>query len=143
MRRSFLLLILLTLIVLSAIANHDSARAKPTNEPRPENLSDVQHIVWVWFENREISQITAATAPYFASFAAANLNFTNFYGVTHPSQPNYLNAWSGSNQGVINDSYCTFPASVDSLAKQMTAAGKSWRVYAQNFPGGCSDVFRN
>lgn len=101
--------------------------------------SSIQHIVLVWFENREASQITAATAPYFTSFAAANVNFTNFYGVTHPSQPNYLDGFSGSNQGITNDGYCTFPASTDNLAKQLTTAGKSWRVYAQDFPGSCFD----
>ena len=80
-------------------------------------------------------QITPATAPYFTSFAAANVNLTNFYGVSHPSQPNYLDAFSGSNQGVTGDGYCTFPASTDNLAKQLATAGKSWRVYAQNYPG--------
>ncbi|MEY2504951.1 MAG: phosphatidylinositol-3-phosphatase, partial [Verrucomicrobiota bacterium] len=80
------------------------------------------------------------TAPYFASFAAANVDFTNFYGVTHPSQPNYLDGFSGSNQGVTGDGYATFSASTDNLAKQLAAAGKSWRVYAQNFPGSCSDT---
>jgi hypothetical protein len=103
-------------------------------------VSGIQHIVWVWFENREASAITPVTAPYFASFAAANVNFTNFYGVSHPSQPNYLDGFSGSNQGITGDGYCTFPASIDNLAKQLAAAGKSWRAYAQNFPGGCSDT---
>ena len=99
----------------------------------------VRHIIWVWFENRESTAITAATAPYFTSFANANVNMTNFYGVSHPSQPNYLDAFSGSNQGVTNDNHFTFPASVDNLAKQLAYAGKSWRVYAQNFPGACFD----
>jgi hypothetical protein len=107
------------------------------------SVSGIQHIIWIWFENREASAITAATAPYFASFAAANVNLTNFYGVTHPSQPNYLDGFSGSNQGITGDGYCTFPASTDNLAKQLAAAGKSWRVYAQNFPGGCSDTTSN
>ena len=88
-------------------------------------------------ENRR--QITAATAPYFTSFAAANVNLTNFYGVSHPSQPNYLDGFSGSNQGVTGDGYYTFPASTDNLAKQLAAAGKSWRVYAQDYPGNCFD----
>jgi len=68
------------------------------------------------------------------------VNLTNFFGVTHPSQPNYLDAFSGSNQGVTDDGYCTFPASTDNLAKQLTVAGKSWRVYVQDYPGGCSDT---
>ncbi|MEP6944849.1 MAG: FG-GAP-like repeat-containing protein [Acidobacteriota bacterium] len=103
-------------------------------------IPGVNHIVWVWFENRESTAITAATAPYFSSFATSNVNFSNFYGVEHPSQPNYLDAFSGSNQGVTNDNHFTFPATTDNLAKQLAAAGRSWRVYAQDYPGGCSDA---
>lgn len=101
--------------------------------------SGVRHIIWVWFENREATAITATTAPYFNSFASANVNMTNFYGISHPSQPNYLDAFSGSNQGVTNDNHFSFPASVDHLAKQLSLAGKSWRVYAQDYPGNCFD----
>lgn len=105
-----------------------------------ETVPGIEHVIVVWFENREVTAITGVTAPYFTSFANTYVNFTNFYGVSHPSQPNYLDVFSGSNQGVTNDNYCTFPASVDNLAKQLAAAGKSWRVYVQNYPGSCSDA---
>src|SRR5205085_7028190 len=81
-----------------------------------------------------------ATEPYITIFSTANVNIANFYGISHPSQPNYLDAFSGSNQGVTGDGYVTFPASVGNLASQLAAAGKSWRVYAQNYPGNCSDL---
>ena len=131
-------------VVLLATRPLDGQTTNLASNVQPQSpaasVTGIQHIVWVWFENREASAITSVTAPYFASFAAANVNFTNFYGVSHPSQPNYLDGFSGSNQGVTGDGYCTFPASTDNLAKQLAAAGKSWRVYAQNFPGGCSDT---
>jgi phospholipase C len=57
------------------------------------------------------------------------------YGVAHPSLPNYLALWSGSTQGVTDDKTHDFTA--DSLASQVTAAGKQWRVYAQGVPGNC------
>ncbi|MBS1792218.1 MAG: VCBS repeat-containing protein [Acidobacteria bacterium] len=99
----------------------------------------IRHVVWVWFENRETEAITPATAPTFANFAADNANFTNFYGVSHPSEPNYVAAFSGSTQNILDDGHYSFPATVDNLAKQMSAAGRSWRVFAQNFPGNCFD----
>src|ERR1044071_2188363 len=123
---------------LNAQASNVSGEVQPQAQTQPVN--GIQHIIWLWFENREASQITAATAPYFTSFAAANVNLTSFYGVSHPSQPNYLDGFSGSNQGVTNDSYVTFPAATDNRAKQLAAAGKSWRVYAQDYPGSCSDI---
>src|ERR1700730_16399498 len=82
-------------------------------QAQTQTVSGIQHIIWLWFENRESSQITATTAPYFTSFAAANVNLTSFYGVSHPSEPNYLDAFSGSNQGVTDDGHYTFPASRD------------------------------
>src|SRR5678815_2544768 len=129
------------LLFSPSIGRSQSSDLSGDSEPQPETevVSGIQHVIWIWFENREASAINSTTAPYFASFAAANVNFTNFFGVTHPSQPNYIHAFSGSNQGVTTNDYCTFPSSTDNLAKQLAAAGKSWRVYAQNFPGNCFD----
>lgn len=136
-------MLLVCMLVFVQLAGSEAQTNDSTgDEQRSSQIavnSGVRHIIWIWFENRESTAITAATAPYFTSFANANLNFTNFYGVSHPSQPNYLDAFSGSNQAVTNDNHFSFPASVDNLAKQMTVAGKSWRVYAQNFPGACFD----
>src|SRR5204863_9837624 len=135
MARLFALILVSGVTVLVSIRGLDAQAINRADDvqpqPQTEAASGIQHIIWVWFENRETTAITAATAPYFTSFAAANLNLTNFYGVSHPSQPNYLDAFSGSNQGVTNDNYVTFPASTNNLAKQLAAAGKSWRVYAQ------------
>ncbi len=119
-------------IFVQALSAQESQLATP--------IQGINHIIWVWFENRENTAITAATAPTFTSFAASGVNYSNFFGVEHPSQPNYLDAFSGGNQGVTNDNHFTFPASADNLAKQMAAAGRSWRVYVQGYPGNCSDV---
>ena len=57
-----------------------------------------------------------------------------YEAVTHPSLPNYLAFWSGSTQGVTDDG--THNLSAANLSSQMAAAGRSWRTYAQNYPGG-------
>jgi len=104
-------------------------------------VAGVKHVIWVWFENRDIGEITGQTAPFFTSFAADNANFTNYFGVEHPSQPNYIDAFSGSNQGITDDAHHTIAAAgLDNLGKEMSAKGLSWRVYAQDYPGGCSDI---
>jgi len=143
MARLLALILVFGVIVLVSTRLLDAQTINLADEVQPQaqtaTASGIQHIIWVWFENKEYTAITAATAPYFTSFAAANVNLTNFYGVSHPSEPNYLDAFSGSNQGVTDDGHYTFPASRDNLAKQLAAAGKSWRVYAQNFPSTCFD----
>ncbi len=118
----------------------NTATDTPTPTPTSTPIDGIDHVIWVWFENKENTAITATSAPFFTSFASAGVNFTEFYGHTHPSQPNYLHAFAGSNLGVTTNNYCTFPAPADSLPQQLAAAGKSWRVYAQNYPGGCSDA---
>src|SRR5437762_4346045 len=143
MAKLLALILALGVITLVSVRRLDAQASDISDEVQPQAqtqpVSGIQHIIWVWFENREVSQITTGTAPYFTSFAAANVNLTNFYGVSHPSLPNYLAAFSGSTQGVGDDNYHTFPATTDNLAKQLAAAGKSWRVYAQDFPGSCFD----
>ncbi len=142
MMRFATILTVILMAIFSATAQRALGQEVPVSVSIPQTppIAGVNHIIWVWFENRENTQITAATAPFFTSFAASNVNMTNFFGVSHPSQPNYLDAFSGSNQGVTNDNHFTFPATTDNLAKQMAVAGRSWRVYAQDYPGGCSDA---
>ena len=80
------------------------AVAGTTTVPRPD------HVVVVVEENHSSTNILGnANAPYINSLANENANFTQSFAVTHPSQPNYLALFSGSTQGVTNDS-CPTPS---------------------------------
>ena len=75
--------------------------------------------------------------PYLYGLAEAYGRADQFYAVTHPSLPNYLAFWSGSTQGVTDDAVHDLAGS--SLSDQLTAAGRSWRTYAQDYPAtGCN-----
>jgi acid phosphatase len=70
------------------------------------------HVVVVVEENHALQQIIGSPdAPYITSLAQDphGALFTQSFAITHPSQPNYLNLFSGSNQGVTDD---TTPATV-------------------------------
>src|SRR6476620_3448910 len=70
-----------------------------TSLPRPD------HVVVVVMENRGYSDIVgSASAPYINSLARSSASFTRSHAITHPSQPNYLALFSGSTQGVTDDS---------------------------------------
>ena len=56
------------------------------------------HVVIVIEENHSAAQVMGR--PYLSSLAARGTSFTAMYGITHPSQPNYLALFSGSTQGV-------------------------------------------
>ena len=53
--------------------------------------------------------------------------------MTHPSQPNYLALFSGSTQGVTDDS-CPLTFSGANLAAQLQAAGRTFVGYSEDLP---------
>jgi phosphatidylinositol-3-phosphatase len=90
------------------------------------------HIVIVIEENKSFSQIIGnREAPYINQLAKRGALFTRSYGVTHPSQPNYLALFSGSTRGVTSDA-CPLDLSGDNLAGQLQAKGLSFTTYAES-----------
>ncbi|WML51794.1 hypothetical protein RCG17_20560 [Neobacillus sp. PS3-12] len=75
-----------------------------TRQIEKVSLPKIDHIIIVVEENHSQSQITNhPSAPYMNLLMKEGANFTNFHAIEHPSQPNYLDLFSGSNQGVTND----------------------------------------
>ena len=96
--------------------------------PRPD------HIVMVIEENRSYSQmIDSRDAPYINSLAVKGAVFTQSFGVTHPSQPNYLALFSGSTQG-ITDNSCPHAFSTPNLGHALMAAGLTFAGYSEDLP---------
>ncbi|WP_426408145.1 alkaline phosphatase family protein [Bradyrhizobium ganzhouense] len=91
------------------------------------------HIVVLSLENENYSDIVgSAQAPYLNSLIAQGMLLTNDYGVTHPSQPNYIALFSGSTQGVTtNGTFPQLPASVPTLASTLAASGHTFGGYAE------------
>src|ERR1035437_10662453 len=112
-----------------------------------------QHIVEIMMENQSYGTIIGnSLAPQINALANQYGLATNYYGVTHPSEPNYMASIAGSYFGVQDDNqfYCT-PAlaltdatctgttvnhtvAAQSIADQLTAVGKTWRGYFQSLP---------
>lgn len=64
----------------------------------------INHIFYIMMENHSYSEIIGnANAPYINQLANSYGIATHYYGVTHPSLPNYLAAISGSFQGIWDD----------------------------------------
>jgi hypothetical protein len=102
--------------------------------PRPD------HVVIVLFENTaEGSIIGNPDAPYFNQLANTGASFTNSFAIEHPSQPNYLDLFSGSNQGVTSDS-CPHTFDADNEGAQLIAAGLTFTGYAEDLPSAGSDA---
>src|SRR6185312_16064435 len=67
--------------------------------------------------------------------------FTNSFAITHPSQPNYLALFSGSTQGITDDS-CPHTFSANNLGNELRSAGLSFTGYSESMPSngytGCT-----
>ena len=94
----------------------------------------LQRIVVIVFENKEYGAVLGnAKAPTFNRMAQRYATLTRYYGVTHPSLPNYLALVSGSTHGITSD--CT-NCELDgpTLADPLEQAGKTWKLYAEGLP---------
>jgi hypothetical protein len=92
------------------------------------------HVVVVIEENRDYGNIVgSASAPFLNQLAHDGLLFTNSHAIEHPSQPNYLDLFSGGNQGVTDSS--RHPA-VDAanLASELRAAKRTFAGYSLGMP---------
>jgi hypothetical protein len=100
------------------------------------------HVLVVVFENEDADSVVGAPdAPYLTSLAGQGASFTDAHGEAHPSQPNYLALFSGSTQGVRNDS-CPHSFDGPDLGSQLLAAGHTFAGYSEGLPRagftGCS-----
>src|SRR6266576_857617 len=98
------------------------------------------HTVVVVMENHSYAQIIGnPTAPFINALADRGALFTRSRALTHPSEPNYLALFSGSTQGVTDDS-CPNRFTAPNLTADLIRAGKSFAGYAEDLPGPGSPV---
>jgi len=103
-------------------------------------ITPPDHVVIVIEENHSFSSIIgSSSAPFINSLAQQGALFTQSFAVEHPSQPNYLDLFSGANQGVTDDS-CPHTFSVENLATELTAAGETFTGFSEDLPSAGSTV---
>jgi len=90
------------------------------------------HVFIIMMENTGYNTLIGNANAPFTNFAAATTGLaTNYYGVAHPSQPNYIGATSGALNGVVNDNDITID--VPNIVDQLEARGKTWKAYMQSY----------
>jgi phosphatidylinositol-3-phosphatase len=120
------------LLVLSFAASPMST-AQTEMEAAP-TLPMPAHVVVVVEENHGYSQIIGSPqAPYINTLATEGALFTNSHANTHPSEPNYLAFFSGSTQGITDDS-CPHTFSAANLGSELIAAKKTFTGYSEGLP---------
>jgi len=113
---------LLAMVVGSAPVSADSSRT---------DLKNFQHVFVIMMENTGFDALIGnSNAPWINNAAATNGLASNYFGVTHPSQPNYVAATAGiTGPNSDNDETLDVPNLVD----QIEGSGRTWKSYSQNF----------
>ena len=124
-------LALLALLALASLASPLQMAATP---PRYD------YVVIVVEENRTVGQNIGdlVNAPYLNSLASGGVRMGAMFAIEHPSQPNYLQLFSGSNQGVTDDNlpsnFSITPASTNGLPAARYLANVSNGLLEVEFP---------
>ncbi len=115
-------------VVLVALLVPSPAHAQNSRS----TMKNFQHVFIIMMENTGYDTLIGNPNAPFINAAAANYGLaTNAYGVTHPSQPNYIAATSGSTNGVADDNDTTID--VPNVVDQLEAKGKTWKAYMQSY----------
>ena len=114
--------LLLTAVMLAVASSADALTPAP-----------FQKVFIVVLENTAYED--AVAQPFLRDLAARGASLTNFFAETHPSFPNYVAMTAGSTYGVTSNAAVTLD--VSHIGDLLEAAGRTWKVYAEGYPGDC------
>jgi len=113
---------LLALLVLAA----------PLWAQRGDDHRGFDHVFVIMMENTGYDTLIGNPNAPFINFAASTTGLaSNYFGVAHPSQPNYVAATSGALNGVLDDNDITID--VPNIVDQLEGRHKTWKAYMQSY----------
>ena len=99
----------------------------------PPSIPQVQHVAVVVLENTNYADVVgSANAPYLNSLLPSGSLPAQYFANSHPSIPNYFIMTTGN--AVTNDDSFTGTVSDDNVVRELNAAGKTWKAYAESLP---------
>lgn len=115
----------------------------PGHHPGPPSRPALDHIFVIMLENHSQSSVIGdPNAPYITSLASSYSTADHYYGVTHPSMPNYIASIAGDNFGIQDDNDQNV-VNLDrtNLVDQLEAHHVSWDAYMDTLPANKLDRF--
>jgi phospholipase C len=119
-------------IAVLALSAATLVLAGSTSAAPPRNdVKNYQHVFVIMMENTGYDTLVGnANAPWINAAIAKYGVATNYFGASHPSQPNYVAATSGLT-GPNSDNDETL--NVQNIVDQLESAGKTWTAYMQSY----------
>ncbi|HZC63005.1 MAG TPA: alkaline phosphatase family protein, partial [Streptosporangiaceae bacterium] len=102
----------------------------------PAAPAHYDHVFVIVEENHSFTDVIGnPAAPNLNALASRYGLATQYYGVTHPSEPNYVALLGGSPFGVTSDDpYYVQRVHAPSLISELDHAHVSWKAYLQSVP---------
>jgi phospholipase C len=123
-----LVYVALLVLILNTVVHMDCQTAPNTFD----------RIMIINFENQP--NFLTMFYPYFKELAnSKGTHLTEYHGVTHPSQPNYISQIAGDYFGLHWDSPHDYNYTM--VADLMERKGLNWKAYQENYPGNSSHCF--
>ena len=122
-------------VTITATCETKTGTSAITVTPRPPGGGGGQfnHVFIVVEENTNYGDVIGNSAmPYLNGLAQQYGLATQYYADTHPSIGNYLMMTCG--QIITNDDTYSQTVSVDNVVRELNAAGKTWKAYAEDIP---------
>jgi len=107
--------------------------SNPGTPTPPGQFPQFSHVVLVVEENHGYSEVIGnSSMPYLNSLATKYGLATQYFANVHPSIGNYFMLTTG--QIVTTDDGFTGTVDADNIVRQLLAAGKTWKSYAESLP---------
>jgi len=118
-------------VQVSAVSQADTSKSATSSLTITH--AQIGHVFLLVEENHSYSSVIGSPSmPYLNSLASQYGLATNYYANAHPSIGNYFMLTTG--QLVTTDDAFTGAVDVDNLARELIAAGKTWKSYAESLP---------
>jgi hypothetical protein len=102
--------------------------------PHRRHAAHLKHVFVIVLENHSKDGVIGdPNTPAITALAKRYGEAGRYFGVTHPSEPNYIAMTAGDNFGINNDN----PANrfdAPNIVDQLEAAGKTWGAYMESMP---------
>ncbi|CDO95216.1 unnamed protein product [Kluyveromyces dobzhanskii CBS 2104] len=108
------------------------ASTVPAEETSSVEGAAFKNFYIIYLENTDYDK--AAGDESLAWLATQGITLTNYWALTHPSEPNYLASVSGDYFALDDDRFIALPSNVSTIVDLLDTKGISWAEYQEHSP---------
>ncbi|CCH44654.1 putative acid phosphatase [Wickerhamomyces ciferrii] len=110
----------------------DAQTAKTSHQTSNVSGKAFNRYVVIWLENTNFDK--AAENSDMEWLSKEGITLDNYWGLTHPSEPNYLASVGGDYFGLDNDGFISLPSNVSTIVDLLESKNITWGEYQEDMP---------